>query len=89
MVVWFHSDLCGPMLEMSGGGGANYKLLFADDFSRETFAYFTHSESQVDDKFVEFKALAVRQANKNLKTLRSGSGKEFTNSKLRQLLKKN
>lgn len=84
-----HSDVCGPMNKLSLGS-RKYFITFIDDFSRKIFIYFlaTKTESEVQEKFLEFKAFAENKTGKKIKTLRTDNGKEYTNHTLERLLKR-
>lgn len=84
-----HSDICGPMEEESLGG-SRYYLSFTDDKSRRIFVYFLKEKSGecVFNAFEEFRCMAERQTGKKLKTIRTDNGKEFTNRKLEDHLKR-
>ena len=55
-----HSDVCGPMENVSIGG-SRYFLTFTDDFSRYTFVYFLKNKSDVLKYFKEFVTMAEKQ----------------------------
>lgn len=45
-----HSELCGPMNEMSFGK-SSYLITFIDDFTRKTFVYFLKLKGKFMKKF--------------------------------------
>lgn len=56
-----HTDVCGPMENISIGG-AKYFLLFVDDHSRMAFIYFMKQKNETLRYFKEFKArVKIRQ----------------------------
>ena len=55
-----------------------YFILFIDDFSRMTWVYFLKAKSEVFGIFKKFKAFVEKQSGKQIKVLRSDSGKEYT-----------
>lgn len=81
-----HSDVCGPMSQTSHGG-ANYFVLFVDDFSRKTFLYTMKSKSEVKDKFVEFKNRVERETGRKIRTLRSDNGGEYIGNQMKSHLR--
>ena len=72
-----HSDVCGPMSSNSRSRYVYY-VSFIDDFSRKTWIYFLKGKNEVFNKFKEFKALVENHTERNIKTLQSDNGKEFT-----------
>ena len=72
-----HSDVNGPM-KTPKHGGAKYFVLFIDDFTKKTFVYFLTQNSQVFEKFKEFKAFVENETGCQIKTLRSDNGREYT-----------
>lgn len=81
-----HSDLCGPMPEISWGG-AKYILTFIDDFSRKIFVYFLKSKDEVFPTFKNFQALVENQTNHTIKVLRTDNGGEYINKQFEEYLK--
>lgn len=83
-----HSDICGPMEEVSLGG-SRYYITFIDDKTRRMFVYFlrTKSEEEVVEAFKAFYSMAERQTGKKLKVLRTDNGKEFKNRGFENLLR--
>ena len=81
-----HSDVCGPMENVSIGG-SRYFLTFTDDFSRYTFVYILKNKSEVVKYFKEFVTMAEKQTGKCVKVLRSDNGTEFTNNAMSSFLK--
>lgn len=80
-----HSDLCGPMENVSIGG-ARYILTFIDDHTRKVFVYFLKSKSDVFQNFVNFKKMYEKQIERNIKVLRSDNGTEYCNKTFRSYL---
>ena len=68
-----HTDLCGPMRTQSIGGSC-YFLTFIDDYKRKTWVYSLKQKSETFAKFKEFKALAEKQSDRQIKVLRSDRG---------------
>lgn len=75
-----HSDLCGPMENVSIGR-AKYFLTFIDDYSKKVFCYFIGQKDQVLEKFIEFKMMVENQTEKRIKTFRTDNGKEYLSGK--------
>lgn len=76
-----HSDVAGPMENLSLGG-ARYMLTFIDDFTKKAFVYFLKAKSEVFETFISFKAFVENQTGKTLKTLRTDNGTEYFNNQL-------
>ena len=72
-----HIDACGPM-QTGSLGGAWYFLIFVDDTSRFTWAYFIRRKSDVFEYFKEFRIKVEKQTGKYIKILRSNQGGEYT-----------
>ena len=81
-----HSDVCGPMKNISLGG-AKYFITFIDDKTRKSFVYFLKSKDEVFEKFKEFKALVENQTGKRIKALRSDNGGEYVSNAFSKYLK--
>jgi hypothetical protein len=81
-----HSDLCGPMENMSLGN-ARYYLIFVDDYSRMCFVYFLQSKHQTFKYFKEFQKMVENQQSKKIKLLRSDSGGEYCSIEMENYLK--
>lgn len=82
-----HSDVCGPMQQVSIGG-ARYFVTFIDDFSRRVYIYPIKNKSEVFEKFVEYKNRVENELNKKIKILRSDNGTEYKNNNFDTYLKK-
>jgi transposase InsO family protein len=59
-------------------GGYLYYIIFIDDYSRKTCLYLLKTKDEVFSKFQEFKAEIENLMNKNIKTLRTNNGGEYT-----------
>jgi transposase InsO family protein len=59
-------------------GGSLYYVIFIDDYSRKTWLYLLKTKDKVFNKFQEFKAEIENLTNKNIKTLRTDNGGEYT-----------
>jgi hypothetical protein len=58
--------------------GYVYYVLFIDDYSRKTWAYFLKSKDEVFSKIKEFKALIENLSKIKIKILRLDNGGEYT-----------
>lgn len=77
-----HSDVWEPS-SVIGGEGFKYFILFIDDCTLMTWVYFMKHKNEVFEHFTYFHALVQTQFQKNIKFLRSDSGGEFVNSKMK------
>ena len=80
-----HSDVCGPMQNVSIGG-SRYFVSFIDDYTRFVHVYFLREKSDVFDRFREFESLVTNQTGLRIGTLRSDGGGEYVNSDFEQYL---
>ncbi|RYA47095.1 hypothetical protein DD606_23800, partial [Enterobacter cloacae complex sp. GF14B] len=71
-----HSDLCGPMPNLSLGG-ASYFMTFIDDYSRKVWVYFLKHKDEAFSVFKTFVTLVENQSGKKLKCLRTDNGGEY------------
>ena len=81
-----HTDVCGPMKNMSLGG-ARYFLTFINDFSRRMWVYPFKAKSECFERFMEFKALAEKEVEADIKVLRSDNGGEYISNQFEAYLK--
>lgn len=81
-----HSDICGPMEEVSIGG-SKYFILFIDDYSRRLSIYFLEKKSEALDAFKTYKAYVERKLGHNIQALRSDNGREYVSGAFEQFLK--
>ena len=65
--------------------GYVYYVSFIDDFSRNTWIYFLKGKNEVFSKFKEYKSLVENQIERNIKTLWSNNGREFTSEEFKEL----
>lgn len=82
-----HSDICGPMENISLGG-SRYFLIFVDDHSRMTYVYFLKNKTEALKYFQEYKARVENSTSNKIKILRSDNGREFCNRDFGDYLKK-
>jgi hypothetical protein len=78
-----HSDVMGPMKPKSKGG-AQYVLIFVDDYSRYVHVYPLKSKSEVFDKFREYKVMVETQYGYLIRCIRTDNGGEYTSKKLQR-----
>lgn len=83
-----HTDLCGPMENVSLGG-AKYMLTFTDDFSRKTFVYFLKEKSMVAKTFIHFKKAVENETDLKIKCIRSDNGMEYLSAFFDEYCKEN
>ena len=81
-----HSDVCGKM-SVASNGGAYYFLTFIDDATRYTWVYILKTKAAVYEKFREWKAEVEKSFGKELKTLRTDNGGEYTSREFASYLK--
>lgn len=82
-----HTDLCGPMENLSLGK-ARYFLLFVDDFSRMCTVYFLREKNETFKYLRQYKDLVETQQSKRIKILRSDNGGEFCSTEMENYLRK-
>lgn len=80
-----HSDICGPMSEVSFQGN-RYVIFFIDDYSRRVFAYFMSTKTEVMSKFCEFQSYVETQTGSKIKILRTDNGSEYVNKQFENYL---
>ena len=83
-----HTEICGPM-HTDLMNGSKYFILFIDDFSRYTWIHFMKMKSEAFQMFIKFKALAKKETNLKIKTLRSDNGAEFLSNQFQEFLQQN
>lgn len=72
-----HCDLWGPY-RTTAFCGARYFLTIVDEYSRATWIYLLIDKKEVSMNLCNFIAIVERQFNKQVKTVRSDNGIEFT-----------
>ena len=74
-------------MSSSSLSGYVYYVSFIDDFSCKTWIYFLKWKSEVFSKFNEYKALVENHNDRNIKTLQSDNGQEFTSKEFKELFR--
>ena len=82
-----HSDVFGPVSVPSLGKSVYY-VSFIDEFSRNTWIYFSGKKSEDFEKFKEFKALVENYTKNKIKVLRTNNGGEFGKKEFEEFCKK-
>lgn len=82
-----HSDLCGPMENLSYGG-MKYFITFTDDFTRMIHVYFLKDKMNVLETFKDFKSRVENELNYKIKILRTDNGTEYCNYNFENFLSK-
>ena len=77
-----HTDTMGPMQQESLGG-SRYTLVFTDDYSRKSWAYFLKHKSETFSKFRELKKKLELETGNQLCFLRSDRGGEYASNEFK------
>ena len=72
-----HSDICGKIGTQSLSGG-EYFVTFVDDRTRHVWIYILKHKDEVFSRFQEWKVQVERSTGRQVKTLRSDNGGEYT-----------
>ena len=83
-----HSDVCGPIQNVSLGG-CKYFVTFIDDFTRYVWVYVLKHKNEVMGKFQEWKNLVENQLEFKVKSIRTDCGGEYISTAFEHLLKSN
>lgn len=83
-----HSDICGP-INPTSNGGSRYFMTLTDDFSRKTWTYVLTKKTNALAIFKQFKAVAEKETNCQIKCLRTDRGGEFTSTAFNDFCSKN
>lgn len=81
-----HSDVCGPMKTRTVGD-KRYMLTFIDDYFRFTVTYLIQSKDEVLEKLQDYVTMTRNRFKRNMLTLRSDNGGEFTGQKIERYLR--
>ena len=65
--------------------GHVYYVSFIYYFSPKTWIYLLKGKNKVFSKFKEYKSLVKNQTDRNIKTLQSDNGREFTSEEFKEL----
>ncbi|OMO92476.1 hypothetical protein CCACVL1_06836 [Corchorus capsularis] len=79
-----HSDVCGPM-NVRARHGANYFIIFIDDFTRFGHVYLISHKSEALNCFRLYVALVENQLGQSIKVLRTDRGREYLSEKFKEL----
>jgi transposase InsO family protein len=79
-----HLEICGPMPLVSLSGYKYYVTFIYDD-SGNTQIYFMNTKDELFSQFQEFKYLMENQTERNIKTLQSNNGGEYTSNSFKDL----
>ena len=71
-----HSDI-GGLMNVKTRHGANYFIIFIDDFTRFNHVYLISHKSKVLDCFTQFTRLVENQLSTKIKALRSDQWREY------------
>lgn len=80
-----HMDVCGK-IQVESLGGANYYVTFIDDAINFCYVYFIKHKDDVFEKFKIFQSIVANKFGTNIKNVRSDSGTEYKNTKMRTYL---
>ena len=80
-----HSDVCGPMEQLSISGMLYYGV-FIDDFSRYCEIVFMRKKSDIFSKFCDFRNKWENQLKRKIQKFRTDNGKEYCNEQFNQYL---
>jgi transposase InsO family protein len=78
-----HMDLFGPTTYASAGGNL-YCLVIVDVFSRYTWVFLLHDNSEVASIFKKFAKKTQNEFYYKIKKIRSDNGKEFDNTNIHE-----
>ena len=79
-----YSDICGP-INVRARHGATYFITFIDDFTHYSHVYLISHKSEALECFRRFMNLVENQTEKNIKTLRTGRGREYLSEQFKKL----
>lgn len=82
-----HSDVCGKVGTKSLGG-SEYFVTFIDDHTRHVWVYILKRKDEVFQRFKEWRALVEKSSGKQIKTLRTDNGGEYTSTEFTSYLLK-
>lgn len=80
-----HTDLCGPMEQVSLGG-MKYFITFIDDFTKMVHVYFLKDKLSIIKVFKDYKCKVENELGKSIKIVRSDNGKEYCNKEFDNFL---
>lgn len=80
-----HTDLCGPMEQLSLGG-MKYFITFIDDFTKRVHVYFLKDKLSILEIFKDYKSKVENELGRKIKIVRSDNGKEYCNKEFDSFL---
>ena len=80
-----HLDLCEPM-QTPSIGGSHYVLTFIDDYTRKTWVFLLKQNSEVFERFHQYKGLVEKQSGHYMKVLSTDRGGEYISNDFHFLL---
>ena len=78
-----HTDLCGPSLPYTHAQN-KYIFVIIDECTRYMWSILLKEKGDAFEKFKEFKKLVEREVNKEIVTLRTERGAEFTSKEFQE-----
>jgi len=81
-----HIDVFGPVF-IPLMSKFMYYVSFINDFSKNTWNYFSRNKSKVLDKFNEFKPLVKNQREKKIEVSRTDNDEEFYGNQFEKFYK--
>lgn len=81
-----HSDLMGPM-QVPSLGGSRYVLVFTDDHSQKSWAFFLKGKDETFMKFHEFKARIEAETGNKIRILRTDHGGDYLSNEFKDFCK--
>ncbi|KAG7588970.1 Zinc finger CCHC-type [Arabidopsis suecica] len=83
-----HADLCGPISPATLAQN-RYVFVIIDDFTRYMWTILLREKSESFEKFKSFKSLVEKECNKQITTLRTDRGGEFTSREFQEFCERN
>lgn len=81
-----HTDLCGPMANVTPGGN-RYFMVLTDDFSRYLVLYLLKDKGEAKQRIKNFVRLVENQFGRKPQAIRSDRGAKFVNKELKSFYK--
>lgn len=80
-----HSDVCGPMQNVTPSGN-RYCITLIDDYSRFTMVRLVQNKTEVTQVIKDYVTLTENQFGRRIKVLRTDNGTEYVNRELSKYL---